>query len=110
MFPTSSLGRQLEEVAKLIRIRQQLGQCRQFFYVSRCGCDNHSTQLSTHINNLNDVDAAITAFQVALVETNAVDNVIVFFESDFSRTFESNSNASTDHAWGQPLLAWGGVV
>ncbi len=109
-FPTSSLGRQLEEVAKLIKVRGALGMSRQVFFVSRGGFDTHSNQLAAHAGMLADVDASISAFYQEMQAQTTDQDVTVFTESDFGRTFQTNSNAGTDHAWGQCCFVLGGSV
>jgi uncharacterized protein (DUF1501 family) len=37
-------------------------------------------------------------------------NVTTFTESDFSRTFQPNGNAGSDHGWGSHALIMGGAV
>jgi uncharacterized protein (DUF1501 family) len=37
-------------------------------------------------------------------------NVTTFTESDFSRTFQPNGNAGSDHGWGSHALVMGGAV
>ncbi len=41
---------------------------------------------------------------------NVQNNVTTFTESDFSRTFQPNGNAGTDHGWGSHALVMGGAV
>jgi uncharacterized protein (DUF1501 family) len=41
---------------------------------------------------------------------NVQNSVTTFTESDFSRTFQPNGNAGTDHGWGSHALVMGGAV
>lgn len=110
VFPTSSLGRQLEEVAKLVQVRQALGMRRQIFFCSLGGFDTHSNQLARHVGLLGDLDASLSAFYAATEEMAVANEVTTFTESDFSRTFQPNTNAGTDHGWGGFQYALGGAV
>jgi len=44
------------------------------------------------------------------VELNVASNVTTFTMSDFSRTFQPNSNNGSDHAWGSHHIVIGGAV
>ena len=57
VFPTTSIGNQLKEVARLIRIRSQMGPGRQVFFCSMDGYDTHSSQDWTHWNLLSQLVA-----------------------------------------------------
>ena len=52
VFPGTSIGNQLKEVARLIRVRSQMGPGRQVFFCSMDGFDLHSSQDWTHWNLL----------------------------------------------------------
>ena len=62
VFPSSSLGRQLENVAKIIQARNTLGMRRQVFFCETGGFDTHSDQLPRHISILGGVSEAMAAF------------------------------------------------
>ena len=110
VFPTSSLGNQLKQVAQLIQVRAALGMKRQIFFCSTGGFDNHSNQAPLHLNLLTNIDACMDAFYTATGELIVEDCVTTFTESDFARTFEPNATAGTDHGWGSPMFVLGGAV
>ena len=109
-FPTSSLGRQLQQVAQLIKARVSLGMERQIFFCSTGGFDTHSDQLLRHETILGGLSAAMAAFYDETVELGVANEVTAFTNSDFNRTFQPNPNDGTDHAWGSYQLVVGGAV
>jgi len=109
-FPTTSLGRQLEQIAKLIQVRATLGMKRQIFFCSTGGFDTHSDQLTQHAGLLGGVSEAMAAFYRATEELGVAREVTTFTKSDFARTFQPNPTLGTDHAWGANHLVLGGAV
>ena len=109
-FPTSDIGTQLGQVAKLIQVRSSLGASRQVFFCSQGGYDTHSNQLAQQVILYGNLAAALSAFDQAMSALNLLNNVTTFTESDFSRTFQPNGNAGTDHGWGSHALIMGGAV
>lgn len=112
-FPTTSLGNQLAQVAKLIKIRALLNMKRQIFFVQIGGFDHHSNQLNNHATLLRTVSQAIKAFYDETVAQGVAENVTTFTMSDFSRTFNpagTGSNVGSDHGWGGPYFVVGDSV
>jgi uncharacterized protein (DUF1501 family) len=109
-FPNTSIGTQLSQVAQLIQVRASLGASRQIFFVSQGGYDTHSNQLAQQVTLYSQLAAALVAFDQAMGVLNVQNNVTAFTESDFSRTFQPNGNAGTDHGWGSHALVLGGAV
>jgi uncharacterized protein (DUF1501 family) len=109
-FPTTSIGQQLQQVARMVQVRQQLGMSRQIFFASLGGFDTHTSQLTDHDNLYGQISAAILPFNDAMLELGVAQKVTLFTESDFSRTFQPNSNGGTDHAWGSHHFVLGGAV
>ena len=109
-FPTSDIGTQLGQVAKLIQVRRALGATRQIFFCSQGGYDTHSNQLAQQVTLYGNLANALAAFDQALSALNVQSNVTAFTESDFGRTFQPNGNAGTDHGWGNHALVMGGAV
>jgi uncharacterized protein (DUF1501 family) len=109
-FPNTSLGSQLQQVAKLIQVRNTIGVSRQLFFCSLGGFDTHSNQLNDQASLFAQLSAALNAFYSATEELNLASQIVTFTESDFSRTFMPNSNGGTDHAWGSHHLVMGGAV
>jgi uncharacterized protein (DUF1501 family) len=108
-FPNTSLGNQLKEVARLVRIRAQMGPGRQVFFCSIGGWDTHSAQDGTHTGLLQQLSQAMSAFALATLDLGLADRVTTFTQTEFSRTMQSNGTGS-DHAWGGHQLVVGGAV
>lgn len=109
-FPDFGLGRQLNQVARLIRARNALGMRRQIFFCSTGGYDTHSEQQGRHDGLLAGLASALAAFEQAKDELGVTSEVTTFTESEFSRTFEPNARVGTDHAWGGSHIVLGGAV
>jgi uncharacterized protein (DUF1501 family) len=108
-FPATSLGNQLREVARLIRVRSQMGPGRQVFFCAIGGWDTHSAQIGTHATLLQQLSQALAAFATATLELGFAGNVTTFTQTEFNRTMQSNGGG-TDHAWGGHQLVMGGAV
>ncbi len=109
-FPQSQLGTQLQTVARLIAVRDELQMQRQIFFVAAGGFDSHDDQNQNQPGLLGGVSDAIGAFHTAIRDELAIpDNVTTFTQSDFGRTLTSNGDG-TDHAWGGNQLVVGGAV
>ena len=109
VFPQSQLGIQLQTVARLIAVRDQLQMKRQIFFVATGGFDTHDNQLNDQPGLLGGISDAVAAFHAATVELGVAGNVTTFSQSDFGRTLTSNGDG-TDHAWGGNQLVVGGAV
>jgi uncharacterized protein (DUF1501 family) len=110
VFPQSTLGGQMQMIARLISVRQALGLRRQVFFCSLGGFDTHGDeQLGRQAELLEELSAALTALYNASVELDFADVVTSFTSSDFNRTFPSNGRGS-DHAWGNHHWVVGGAV
>jgi uncharacterized protein (DUF1501 family) len=115
-FPNTSLGNQLLQVAKVIKLNQtapQLNVSRQVFFCSIGGFDTHQDELTSHTSLYGQLSAAMTAFYNEMVAQALANNVTVFTQSDFGRTLApsgSGTSVGTDHAWGSHHLVLGGAV
>jgi uncharacterized protein (DUF1501 family) len=109
VFPTSQLGTQLQTVARLIAVRDELQMQRQVFFVAAGGFDSHDNQVNDQPVLLGGISAAMTAFYNATAELGVADAVTSFTQSDFGRTLTSNGDG-TDHAWGGIQLVVGDSV
>ena len=110
VFPKTGLGAQLQQVARIIQIRSSLGVNRQIFFCSIGGFDTHSAQVNIQAGLLAELSGALNAFYASTQELGVDSQVTTFTESDFSRTFQPNSNAGTDHAWGSHQIVIGTSV
>jgi uncharacterized protein (DUF1501 family) len=108
-FPNTNFGGQLREVARLIRIRAQMGPGRQVFFCSIGGFDTHSAQDGTHTSLLQQISQGLNAFALATLTLGLAQNVTTFTQSEFSRTMQSNGTG-TDHAWASHQIVVGGSV
>ena len=110
VFPTAGLGPQLKQIAQLIQVRAALGVSRQIFFAGIGNFDTHSDQLTLQGSLLAQLSPALASFYQATQELNVQNSVTAFTMSDFSRTFQPNSNTGTDHAWGSHHIVMGGAV
>jgi len=112
-FPNTGLGRQLKQVARLIKKRTDLSINRQVFFVQIGGFDTHNGQITTQGNQLADVSQSMRAFYEEMVVQGVADKVTQFTMADFSRTFnpaDTGSNVGSDHAWANYHFVVGGAV
>ncbi len=108
-FPTSPLGQQLQTVARMIAVRNQLAMQRQVFFVATGGFDSHDDQNQNQPGLLGNVSACLAAFYAATAELGVAQAVTTFTQSDFGRTLTSNGDG-TDHAWGGVQIVVGQSV
>ena len=109
-FPASLLGQQLQEVAKIIHVRKNLGVNRQIFYVSLGDFDTHSDAMARQNALLGELSVAMSAFYNATGEMGVEKQVVTFTESEFGRTLQPSSGAGSDHAWGSHHVVMSAAV
>ena len=112
----TSLAQQLHMVARLVNAQQTLGLKRQIFFVRVGGFDLHDNQVTAgattsgaHANLLRDISQSLNAFNNALTQISAQNQVTTFTASDFGRTYNTNGDGS-DHGWGSHHFLMGGAV
>ncbi len=112
VFPNTSLGTQMAQIAKIINVRSALGVNRQIFFAYLGGFDTHDKELNDQGTGLQQVSQALSAFYTATQEMGVNDNVVTFTESDFGRTLQPSGGATlgTDHAWGSHHFIMGDAV
>jgi uncharacterized protein (DUF1501 family) len=111
VFPTANaLAAQLQQIAQIIQVRAALGVSRQIFFCGIGNFDTHSNQLALQNALLAGISPALAAFYNATVEMGVQNSVTSFTMSDFSRTFQPNSNTGSEHAWGSHHVVPGGAV
>jgi uncharacterized protein (DUF1501 family) len=118
VFPNTSLGRQLKQVALLIKASTDptagINMKRQIFFTQLGGFDTHSAEINGQGSLLTQVSQAMSAFYAATVELGVQDKVTAFTMSDFGRTLQPAGSGvatvGTDHAWGNHQLIVGGAV
>lgn len=115
-FPNTDLGRQLKQVARVIKKRTDLSVNRQVFFVELGGFDNHQNQMNAQNGQpalLAQLSQAMRAFYDEMGAQGIQDKVTQFTLSDFGRTLNpagTGSGVGTDHAWGNHMLVLGGSV
>lgn len=116
-FPTTNIGNQFKQVARMIKKRTDLNIKRQIFFVSIGGFDTHENQISSVTGGQNglfiQLGQAMRAFYEEMGAQNISNGVTTFTISDFGRTFNPASSGATvgsDHAWGSHALVMGGSV
>ena len=102
VFPTTSIGAQLKQVAQIIQVQSYLGMRRQIFFCSLGGFDTHTNEMETHNNLYPQLSPALAAFYSATQELGMAQNVTTFTESDFSRTFQPTTERRQRSRLGQP--------
>ena len=112
----SGLAQQLHMVARLVNAQQSLNLKRQIFFVRVGGFDLHDHQVTAgattsgaHANLLRDISLSLNAFNNALTQIGAQNQVTTFTSSDFGRTYNTNGDGS-DHGWGSHHFLMGGAV
>src|SRR6266446_8660280 len=130
IFPNTSLGNQLAQIAKLLKIKSTLGFAngRQIFFCNVGGFDTHTNETGSNPTNpaggaaasgtqgglLTQVSQAMRAFYDEMVAQGLSNNVTQFTLSDFGRTLQPSgsgaANVGTDHAWGSHAFIMGGAV
>lgn len=121
--PSTSLSRQLLQVARLIKASTDptagINMKRQIFFCQIGGFDTHSNQTSGTFgggqgNLLLQVSQAMRAFYDATVELGLANNITTFTLSDFGRTLQPAGTGPTlvgsDHGWGNHHFVMGGAV
>ncbi len=112
-FPSTSIGLQLKQVARLIKKRTDLSVNRQVFFVQLGGFDTHNGQLAQQNTLFVQLSQAMRAFYDEMVVQGISDKVTQFTMADFSRTFNpasSGANVGSDHAWANHHFVIGGGV
>lgn len=104
-FGESSLAKQLEKVAKLIKVANA-GDMERSAFVTRMGSwDTHDT--IDIDERLADVNTALSSFVEEMKSQGQWDDVVVVGVSDFGRTLSTNGEG-TDHGWGGNYFLLGG--
>lgn len=112
-FPNTGIGRQLRQVARLIKERNDLNINRQIFYVQIGGFDTHTGEIAGHNNLYSQVGQAMRAFYDEMITQGVSNDVTLFTMSEFGRTLNpagAGVNVGTDHGWGSHMMVMGGAV
>ncbi len=112
-FPTTELGNQLKQVARMIKTRAVLGVNRQIFFCTLGGFDTHTGQLNNQALLFNQLSQAMRAFYDEMTAQSLSNKVTQFTMSDFSRTFNPGGTGTlvgSDHAWANHTFVVGDSV
>jgi uncharacterized protein (DUF1501 family) len=110
-FPADNpLAAQLQTVAKVMAVRNQLGLTRQIFFCLLDGFDTHSLQVETQTPLLQQLSQAVLAFYHATQELGVDGSVTTFTASEFGRTLTPSGSDGSDHAWGNHHFIVGSSV
>ena len=111
VFPANNpFATQLKQIAQLMQVRSSFGVNRQIFFAGVGNFDTHADQAGQQSLLLAQVSSAMSAFYQATQELGIANEVTTFTMSDFSRTFQPNSNNGSDHGWGSHHIVLGGAV
>ena len=108
-YPTSNLGRDLQNVARLISGGLQTS----IYVVTMGGFDTHDSQANgdntsgRHADLLEDLSNSLAAFQQDLDDLGLADRVLGMTFSEFGRRIRSNGSRGTDHGTAAPLFVFG---
>lgn len=112
-FPTTNIGQQLKQVARVIKKRTDLSINRQIFFVQLGGFDTHNGQVNQQNTLFIQLSQAMRAFYDEMVVQGIGDKVTQFTMADFSRTFNPASSGAivgSDHAWANHHFVVGGSL
>ena len=107
VYPTSQLGKQFKDAARLIKSKLGI----EIIEIDVPGWDTHQDQGSVtgnFGNKIQDLTDGLFAFYQDL--ENKMDDVLVIVFSEFGRTVQENGTNGTDHGWGNCMLAMGGSI
>ena len=113
LYPSSSLGKQLKSIARLING----GLDTKILVAYQSGLDTHhsqvdisNTNLGNHAKILESVSKSIFAFQKDMEGQGIDDKVIILVISEFGRQILQNANVGTDHGSLAPWFVIGTPV
>jgi uncharacterized protein (DUF1501 family) len=111
VFPANNpIATQLQQIAQLMQVRSSFGVNRQIFFAGVGNFDTHANQFGQQSLLLAQLSSALSAFYQTTQELGIASEVTTFTMSDFSRTFQPNSNSGSDHGWGSHHIVLGGAV
>jgi len=109
VFPQTTLGKQLYQVARLIATQADRKSERDFFFVQLGGFDTHGNQEQRLREKFVEVNDALESFVTELEQQGVFNSVALVTGSDFGRTLSTNG-AGTDHAWAGNHFVVGGDI
>jgi len=110
-YPTqgSSIGQQLNQVARLMATRGERRAERDIFFVQSSGWDMHGEAVDDLKEKFQELDDALRDFVAEVKAQGLWESTVMVTKSDFGRTLTSNGQG-TDHAWAGNHMVLGGAV
>lgn len=107
-YPRTDLGRQLMQIARLIKANVGL----EVAEVDLRGWDTHAQQGSGGGGQFGNLAGNLASSMAAFAKDlgDMMDDVVVVTLTDFGRTAAENGTAGTDHGWANCMLMMGGPV
>jgi uncharacterized protein (DUF1501 family) len=102
-YPKTSLGKNLEWIARLVKGNLN----SKIYYTSQNGYDTHDNQLNIHNRNLTELNDAVARFYADLKKAQLLQNITIVVFSEFGRRVKDNGNG-TDHGTAAPMFVIGG--
>jgi len=104
-FGNGGLANNFRDIVKIINANVGA----QFFFVQQGGYDTHSGAKQGVINNLNEVNTALSAFVAYAKHYGFWNRVMILTLSEFGRTME-NGNLGNDHGFSNAMWVMGGGI
>jgi uncharacterized protein (DUF1501 family) len=109
-FPDTGFGRQMKNVAGLLKAGKVTGAPRQVFLCPFGGFGPSIAQMKMKGPVYGQLSAAMAALYQATVEMGISRQVTIFTESEFGRTLRPNRTHGSDPGWGNHHFVLGGAV
>ena len=93
----SSLGAQMETVAKMMKSKDSRGADRDIFYVDQRGFDTHDNMVDDFSDLMKTLNTGVEEFKNEMVNQGLWDSVTVVMVSEFARTLPVNTGNGSDH-------------
>jgi len=105
----TGIGRDMQQVARVLKAREDVGANRNAFFVQLGGFDTHNNLKDTVMDRLTELDEAIDGFVTEMKRQGAWESTTIVVASEFGRTLTSNGLGS-DHGWGGNYMAYSGSL
>ncbi len=109
-FPDSGLGRQLQEVARLVAAGPRIGMNRQVFLCTLNGFSTSTGQIGKQAELFQELSQAMSAFYGATEEMGVSQRVTTFTDTELGRSALLDRKNGMDGAYGSHQLVMGGAV
>jgi uncharacterized protein (DUF1501 family) len=109
-FPDSVIGRQMKNVAGLLKGGNETGASGQVVFCPLGGFGTSVAQMKMKSPLYGQLSAAMGALYRATIEMGISGQVTIFTESEFGRTLRPNASHGADPGWGNNHFVLGGAV